>query len=322
MESVCAMVLTYNRRALLTRCLTALAGQTRPCDRIVVIDNASSDGTSEMLARDWAGRVECISLPANTGAAGGYHHGMRAAYRTGADLIWAMDDDVIPEPDALNRLLRARATLMRRRLAPPYLVSLAHATSGVLTEVPDIDRRRNALGFPNWGELLDEAIVATRAATFASILLPRETLSRHGLPIRSMFIFGEDREYTLRITRDGPGYTVGSSRVLHARRLEGALDIRTEQDPVRLGYHYFMQRNTVYTLRRYDRRAQLALHLVRQAKVLAQLVVRGKWRRASILIRGMTAGFFYRPEIEMLDEPMDLPGLRPGAADRDTLAAA
>ena len=46
---VCAVIVTFNRKILLMRTLTALYAQTRPVDTILIIDNASSDGTPELL---------------------------------------------------------------------------------------------------------------------------------------------------------------------------------------------------------------------------------------------------------------------------------
>src|SRR6266508_948798 len=51
--SVAAVVVTFNRAELLRCALTALAAQSRPVDEIVVVDNASSDGTAQMLAADF-----------------------------------------------------------------------------------------------------------------------------------------------------------------------------------------------------------------------------------------------------------------------------
>lgn len=48
-EKVCAVIVTYNRKELLRECLKAVLGQTRPPDHILVVDNASTDGTLEML---------------------------------------------------------------------------------------------------------------------------------------------------------------------------------------------------------------------------------------------------------------------------------
>jgi len=307
---VCAVVLTYNRKDMLERCLAALAAQTRRCDRIIVVDNASIDGTAAMLGDRWQHLVDIYSLRSNVGAAGGFNIGMRLAYGLGADFIWSMDDDVICEPDALEQLLLAHDLLDRRQIAPPYLVSVPRSTTGQLTEVPHIDQRRNVLGFPNWPELLDHGLAPTLGATFASILLPRETLRVHGLPIASMFIFGEDREFTVRVTRRTPGYLVGASRVLHARKLEGVLSTLNETSAVRLGYHYYLHRNTTSTVLRYDDWPRIGLHLWRQTAMLLKLLARGQLRRAWILAAGTAVGVFYRPRPERADAALDASCLR------------
>src|SRR5467141_949335 len=107
MGSVAAVVVTYNRKQLLARCLEAIRAQSRPSDRVFIVDNASSDGTAEHLAA--AGllddSIEYIRLPANSGSAGGFHEGMRRAYEAGFEWLWLMDDDGCPAPDCLERLL-------------------------------------------------------------------------------------------------------------------------------------------------------------------------------------------------------------------------
>jgi len=305
MVSVCAVVLTYNRKELLQQCLEAIALQTRGCDKVIVVDNASSDGTDEFLDANWRGRVEVHSLAENVGAAGGFNVGIRAAYRSNPSFIWVMDDDVIADPDALEQLLLADERLNGHGVQPSYLVSVARSRSGVLTEIPDLDRRRNALGFPGWARFLDLGLVPTLGATFASILLPRSTVQEHGFPLASMFIFGEDREFTVRVTRDRPGYLVGASRVLHARKLEGALDTLTETNPVRLRYHYFMHRNTTSTILAFDRPSRVALHLWRQLLLTLKLVARGKLKKAGIVANGTIAGLFYHPRPELAEGPAD-----------------
>lgn len=193
MTAICAVVLTYNRRELLDECLAAISAQTRECDRIIVIDNASTDGTFEMLAVKWSEQVEVHSLPRNLGAAGGFNMGMRMAYRTGADAIWVMDDDVIPEPDALERLVAANLLLEQREISAPFVISTARTPRGHVTNVPDIDRGRNSLSYHKWPELLEYKMIPVRRATFVSILLPRVTLDRFGLPLAEMFIWARIR---------------------------------------------------------------------------------------------------------------------------------
>lgn len=110
MGPVCAIVVTYNRKELLRECLAALAAQTRPPDRVLVVDNASSDGTQAMVEAEYE-EVELLALPTNQGGAGGFHEGMKRAHVDGAEWLWLMDDDTIPRPDALAELLAAPARL-------------------------------------------------------------------------------------------------------------------------------------------------------------------------------------------------------------------
>ena len=64
-ERVCAVVVTYNRVELLRECLTALESQTRPVDRILVVDNKSTDGTPEIVEREHPG-ADMLRLPRTT----------------------------------------------------------------------------------------------------------------------------------------------------------------------------------------------------------------------------------------------------------------
>jgi GT2 family glycosyltransferase len=102
--SVCAVVVTFNRKAMLRTCLESLLRQERPLDRIVIVDNASSDGTPELLAAEFPD-LTLVRLDSNTGGAGGFNAGMRWAYDQGFEWLWLMDDDVEMEPGALRVML-------------------------------------------------------------------------------------------------------------------------------------------------------------------------------------------------------------------------
>jgi len=104
---VAAVVVTYNRRDLLLESLAAVLAQTRAPDKVIVVDNASEDGTAAAV-RDRFPSVHLAELRRNSGGAGGFAGGMALALADGADLIWLMDDDTVPEPGALSALLRAR----------------------------------------------------------------------------------------------------------------------------------------------------------------------------------------------------------------------
>ena len=101
---VCAVVVTYNRKALLRECLLSLERQTCRPETILVVDNCSTDGTQAMLLEEFS-HLPHLRLQCNTGGAGGFHEGMKWAYEQDFDWIWVMDDDVEAVPEALATLL-------------------------------------------------------------------------------------------------------------------------------------------------------------------------------------------------------------------------
>ena len=87
-NSVAAVVVTFNRSRLLLECLASLLGQTQRLAKIIVIDNASSDGTQQALASHGYlahPDIDYVRLPHNTGGAGGFHEGVKRGYEGGFD---------------------------------------------------------------------------------------------------------------------------------------------------------------------------------------------------------------------------------------------
>lgn len=109
---IAAVVVTYNRLDTLRRCLAAVAGQQPAAPDILVVDNHSTDGTAAFLAEQAAaGRLQYRDTGANIGGAGGFSAGMGWAVEAGYTHLWVMDDDCIPQPDALAALVAAHEQL-------------------------------------------------------------------------------------------------------------------------------------------------------------------------------------------------------------------
>jgi len=103
-SSVCAIVVTYNQKDRLRGCLKSLLLQTRPPDRILVIDNASNDGTRALLDAEYP-QISKITLQEHAGAAGGLVSGMRFAHCNKFDWIWTLDDAIEVAPECLQTML-------------------------------------------------------------------------------------------------------------------------------------------------------------------------------------------------------------------------
>jgi len=237
--SVCAVVVTYNRRELLQECLEALAAQTCSLDHVLVIDNASTDGTPELVRERYRDRVELVALPTNEGGAGGFHEGLRLAHGAGHEWIWLMDDDTIPTTTALEELLAAPA---RTGLPhPPALLSSKVVwTNGAMHPMnsPGFEREATA-------EVIAAAerrLMPLRTATFVSLLVHRGAVDRHGLPLKRYFLWSDDIEYTARILGEEPGYLVPTSVTVHKTKSPYTAISGGDRS-------YFHVRNTIYMLR-------------------------------------------------------------------------
>lgn len=97
------VVVNYNGAHLLPPCLQGLRRQDLPAGSFetVVVDNASRDGSLELLARDFP-EVRVVASAVNTGFAGGNNLALRQVTTPYAVLL---NNDAVPEPDWLRRLL-------------------------------------------------------------------------------------------------------------------------------------------------------------------------------------------------------------------------
>lgn len=189
--TVAVALVTYNRKELLAECLDGLARQTRPVDRIILIDNASTDGTPEFLKqRGYLDNpvLDYVRLPENTGGAGGFHEGVKRGYDAGHQWLWLMDDDVEPTPDALETMMPYAGRSKCIQAARIYADGMLHSWERWV----NIDKsgQRSALGHKIEG---DYAVV--QVGCFEGMLIHRDIISRIGFPDKRFFIGGDDTAY-------------------------------------------------------------------------------------------------------------------------------
>ena len=238
-ETVWAVVVTHNRKALLSECLMALAAQARRPDTVLVVDNASTDGTAD-LVRERFPEVELVRLPANLWSAGGFREGLSVAHEAGAGWIWLLDDDAVASPLALTNLMAPLAEL--DGLPEPLLLA---------GRVVWDDGRLHPMNAPGFRrddveravEAARRGLIPVRSASFVSLCVNRAAIDRFGLPNEHYVIYGDDTEWTARILRRAGGYLVANSLVHHRTRSPAT----ATSSPANRFYHHV--RNTVYMLR-------------------------------------------------------------------------
>ena len=287
---VAAVVVTYNRRALLARCIESLLGQTWPDMDIWVIDNASTDGTGEMLAPMVSdGRVHYENTGKNLGGAGGFEYGMHVAAKQDYEYVWVMDDDSMPEPTALEALMRAAGELGDFG----YLSGRALWKDGSVCRM-NVQRDlklRNITDF-------SPALIPSGAATFVSLLVPVRVVREVGLPIGEFFIWADDLEYTRRISRKYPCWVVTDSVTVHWCDTNNGGNIATDV-PGRIARYRLAYRNEVYVYRREGPRGAARLMLrtpLHVARVLRWSEDR-RLERIRVILGGTLEGLSFRPPI-------------------------
>ena len=246
---IAAVVVTFNRLGLVQRLIKRLR-DVPELDEIVVVDNASDDGTGDWLRDqpDLVGR----RLEANRGGAGGFHEGLRVAVERGADLVWLMDDDGLPEPDCLTALLGRSGDF--------------DFWGPVVVDEADSDRLVFPIRLPGGTSVVRDVASAEAVAVvgaiegvvipFNGVLVTRDLVEEIGLVRAEMFIWGDDHEYRLRAERAGARIaTIVDARIHHP----AVGDLGTPMMFGRTTYnhspsdlkHYCMARNNLVNLREY-----------------------------------------------------------------------
>lgn len=209
-----ALVVTHNRQDHLRLTLTRLLAE--PVDAVLVVDNASTDGTAALLRSIPDPRLHVLPLAQNSGGAGGFEAGLREVQRR-FDPDWCvlMDDDARPEPGTLRRFLTQADSLAKAGFQA--VAAGVFYPDGLLCEMNRpwrnpfwhlADFGRTLFGGRAGFHVKDTDYDATEpmaidGTSFVGFFLSREGLRRGGFPDGSLFIYADDVIYTLNFVKRG-----------------------------------------------------------------------------------------------------------------------
>lgn len=300
MPKIAAVVVTYNRRDLLLECLSCLQNQnfsdaSQACETsldILVIDNASTDGTSKAL-KPLANTKQILhfNTGSNLGGAGGFNYGMRKAVELGYDYVWVMDDDCMPHEDTLQEFLKADAQLNGQY---GYISSVCRWTDG---SICTMNTQRHPLT-KNITDFSPELQPCT-LASFVSLFVPARIIKELGLPIKDFFIWSDDWEFTRRISRKYPCYLAGKSVVTHKSKSNGVGNIALDSEE-KISRYKLAYRNDVVFYRREGAKGYGYI-LVRGLYHVLLVLTKAKSKkgeRLKTIIQGNLEGLKFHPEIE------------------------
>lgn len=201
MKITCVLV-TFNRINKLKKALDSYKNQTVLPDRMIIIDNHSTDGTVEFL-KDWENKnnsfkTDVIFLPNNTGGSGGFYLGMKKALETDSDWIYISDDDAYLQNDVIEKLTK-HATKVDENVG---------AICGKIEENNGLGyfhRRKFKEKMFNLKEVnlkdadYNKECVELSTYSFVGTALRTEAIWSIGLPNKDFFLWYDDTEHGIRM---------------------------------------------------------------------------------------------------------------------------
>lgn len=291
-KKILAIVVTYNRVNLLKECINALKIIENQCD-ILVIDNHSTDDTPQYLNKKC---VDNMRLEKNIGGAGGFSIGIKEAVHRGYDYLWIMDDDTIVEQNSLVELLAVAEHLEEFGFLCSY-VKWKDETPCVMN-IPKIER------FVTYEDvqLARKGILKVKQASFVSMFISVSTVKQVGLPIKEFFIWGDDVEYSSRISEKLNSYLVLNSVVLHKMNTNIPTDIVTD-DIDRIHRYKYLYRNQTYMARKRGFKAKIIHtgYICYQIMKIMNSDTQYKIKKIKVILSGWSKGIYFNPQIEYID---------------------
>jgi len=245
--SIASVTVAHNGAGALSRHLDALKRQTKHIDEIVVVNNASTDNTVDLIASTYP-EVTLLNLPENGGVGGGFAAGLDyAAITRKYDWVWLFDQDSVPSADALEQLLRGLQYLDAKNTAILAPVCVHPETN---TCCPGHTWREGRF-VPTPAEPGPHITLVDSVISSGS-LVRREAIGEVGLPRADFFMDFVDYEHCVRLRRHGFKIAVVRDSLVHHAlgdpskfTVLGRTKYFADHAPWR---EYYMTRNEIFTV--------------------------------------------------------------------------
>ncbi|MBU0679632.1 MAG: glycosyltransferase family 2 protein [Verrucomicrobia bacterium] len=226
------VVVNYNGLAHLEGCLQALERQSYGNLTVYLVDNASTDASTDEAEQRHSGIV-VIRSPENRGWSGGNNLGIQRARKDGADYIWLLNADIDLEPDCVEQLVEAAADSDAGILGPVIYdysererrVTFANKVDWVGCNVADIKSREEFNSAPPEEKTISGCAMFVRSSVFEEV----------GMIDERYFMYLEDVDFCIRAVRKGYGCAVAEKARLY-HKMGGSLDNRNGLSPFKV-YH-------------------------------------------------------------------------------------
>jgi hypothetical protein len=200
---IITVVLNTNRRDDTLACLESLSASNYDNLQVMVLDNASSDGSVEAISARFPA-VETVRLEHNLGYAGNNNVGIRRALAQGADWVFVLNEDTLVEPDCLSTLIAAALSGPRVGVVGPMVYTfdpgqiISSAGGAIDWHIADA---------PNIGMgQVDNGQFPARPVDYINgcgLLISRVAIEAAGLIDDTFFIYFEETDWCARVRKAG-----------------------------------------------------------------------------------------------------------------------
>ncbi len=293
---VAVVIVNWNGEHFLDACLASVLEQRPGPDRVIVVDNGSSDGSVPLLHARWP-RVEVLEAGANLGFAAGNNLGIRHALAAGADYVLLLNNDAQLLPGALGELIGGLEEEGARVWASAPKI-LYRGSPGIIWSAGGrFDWWRGLSIHRGWGERDRGQYDQPELMGFASaccLLIRARVFSEVGFFDDGYFMYFEDSEFAARAARTGARVAYRpAARVLHD--VQGSSEAGDDDGASPAAVYYFtrnrprfISRNVRGPLRRFVAHAYVVgTRFVR----MTQVALAGRAGEARLLGRGLLDGY-------------------------------
>jgi len=286
---VYVVLANWNRAADTVECLESLMQQSYPNVRLLVVDNASTDGSSQVIEQCFP-QVEQVLNQKNLGFTGGYNAGMRVALKAGADFVFVLNNDTLLEPNAIQLLVDASSPedvgmvspMIFYSADPDKIWSAGGTVSKLTLEITDNHGREKTFS----------KITERDFLSGCAILIKRSVLEKVGLFDEDFVSYYEDSDLSLRVRQAGYRLLlVPQARMWHKVSMStGGSDSPSER--------YFMGRNSVLFFRKHIHGWRWVVIIIWRVlstvKTTLRLLIKKRPKSAKAYLRGTWDGFRLR----------------------------
>ena len=302
-RSVCVTIVTYNRKNLLLELLNALVKQRYPVSAILIVDNNSSDGTTDLLLEQKVidtYKINEITLQKwnktdifyyrssdNTGGSGGFAKAFELVSSMQYDCVWAMDDDVNPEEDCLEELMKylntdARVCIPSRGDENYTDYAIQGYDLKTLRYFHFQDCKRDRLA----SSQIRDAFVEVKDMVFEGPLFTMDLIHEIGIPDKNYFILFDDTDYARRAS-----IKTKIRYITNAKLHKKVFPEKVENDAWSWKAYYKL-RNSIYLEKKYaeNMRVKYVRGFLRFVDLFLRAIYRRRLLRAKWIVRAYRDG--------------------------------